>query len=95
MKKVFFFIILTHFVLTSFGQTEQYESSSAIREEADFKIERISRLLVFTGKTITISNWLNGGQEALMLKIDKVLDKEYSLDGICKWYYCTSKKRFY
>ena len=44
-------------------------------EETNFKIEHISRLVVFTDDMITISNWLNGGQEALKLKIDKIEDK--------------------
>ena len=93
MKKLFFLIFLTQLRFNAIGQTEQLESASAIKEESNFKIERISRLVVFTNNTVTISNWSNGGQEALKLKIDKIVDKEYSMDGICKWYYCTSIKK--
>ncbi len=93
MKKLFFIIVLTQIGYNSIGQTEQLESKSAIREETDFKIERVSRLIVFTPNSITISSWLNGGTEAFKLKIDKIVDKEYSMDGICKWYYCTSIKK--
>ena len=90
MKKLIFIILQPLFVLTAVGQTEQLESTSAIRQEVDFKIERISRLVIFTESTITITNWLNGGKESKKLKIDRVVDKEYSMDGVCKWYYCTS-----
>jgi len=93
MKKYFFIIVLTQIGYNAIGQTEQLESKSAIREETDFKIERVSRLIVFTDNSITISSWLNGGTEALKLRIDKIVDKEYSMDGICKWYYCTSTKK--
>lgn len=93
MKKFFLLILLTQLVFNAIGQTEQLESASAIKEEFDFKIERIARLVVFTDDAITITNWLNGGQEALRLKIDKIINKEYSMDGICKWYYCTSTKK--
>ncbi len=93
MKKLLLIIYLLSTSFCAICQTEQLESSSAIREEAEFKIERISRLIVITNQVITISNWLNGGQEALKLKIDRVENKEYSMDGICKWYYCTSLKR--
>lgn len=85
-------MILTQIGFKAIAQTEQLESKSAIVEEANFKIEHISRLVVFTDDMITISNWLNGGQEALKLKIDKIENKPYSMDGICKWYYCTSVK---
>ena len=80
MKKIFFLIFLTLLRFNSIGQIEQLESKSAIREDFDFKIEKVSRLIVFTDNSITISNWLNGGQEALKLKIDSIVNKEYSLD---------------
>src|SRR5690348_6770167 len=92
MKKILFIIILTQIGFTAIAQTEQLESNSAIVEEANFKIEHVSRLVVFTDNMITISNWLNGGQEALKLKIDSIEDKEYSMES-CKWYYCTSLKK--
>lgn len=93
MIKLFFIIILTQIGYNAIGQTEQLESKSAITEETDFKIENVSRLIVFTHNSISISSWLNNGTEALKLKIDKIVDKEYSMDGICKWYYCTSAKK--
>lgn len=93
MKKFFFIIVLTQIGFDAIGQTELLESKSAIVEETNFKIERISRVVVFTDSAITISNWLNGGTEAKRLKIDKIVNKEYSMDGVCKWYYCTSLQK--
>ncbi len=75
------------------GQSEKLESNSAIREESEFKIEKVSRLIVFENDAITISNWLNGGKEALKLKIDKIVEKEDRFDGKTNWYYCTSLKK--
>jgi hypothetical protein len=93
MKHILLFIFLSQLGTKAIGQTEQFESSSAIVENSDFKVERVSRLIVFTETNITISNWLNGGQDALRLKIDRSEDKELSLSGICKWYYCTSVRK--
>lgn len=93
MKKALIIIFSIFLKFSLFAQVDQFESKSAIREEKEFKVEHVSRLIVFTESTITISNWLNGGQEALKLKIDSSVNKEYSLDGVCKWYYCISLKK--
>ncbi len=92
MKKLFLIVFFTHLGFFVIGQVEQFESKSSIKEYKEPKLLNISRLLVFTDNSITISNWLNGGTEALKLKIDKIVDKDYSREGICKWYYCTSLK---
>ena len=92
MKHLYFIGILLLLNQGVFGQSEKLVSNSAIREESEFKIENISRVIVFENEAITISNWLNGGREALKLKIDKIVEKEDRFDGFSKWYYCTSFK---
>lgn len=92
MKQFYFIGFLLLLNQRVLGQTEKLESTSAIKEVSEFKVENVSRLIVFENDAITISNWLNGGREALKLKIDKIVEKEDRFDGFSKWYYCTSLK---
>lgn len=93
MKKLLLTLFTIQLTLSVIGQSTQLESFSAISEEKNVTSERLTRLIVLTDRTITISNWLDGGKEPLKLKIDKVVNKKYSDEGVCTWYYCTSLEK--
>ena len=90
MKTSILLLLFTSLNFIAFSQTKSYKSSTTIVEKKEFKTESVERTLFLTENSITISNYLNGGKDDAKMKINKIEKKEYSLDGVCNWYYCTS-----
>ena len=84
---LFLFVICQFFAI---GQTETFNSSSTSTQESTFKTKSIARKVIITANMVTVTNLWNAGKDDAKLKIDKVVDKEYFIQGMCKWYYCTS-----
>jgi len=87
------FVLFTAFSHNAFGQFEPpptYSSDYAIKGETNFKTDYKARVITITDKEITISNF-TGGTKTLYLVVDKIENKEWMFDGICKTYYCTTR----
>jgi len=88
MKKI---VVLLLFVLTGVGAFSQtYRSRSATIRRDGFEIDRTVRSIAISDKEITISNYLNGNTEPLVLHVYLVEEKEDRFDGLCRYYYCTA-----
>jgi len=72
-----------------FAQT--FKSNSATIRRGGFEIDRTARSIVISDREITISNYLNGNTEPLVLNVYLVEEKEDRFDGVCRYYYCTAK----
>lgn len=92
MKKILFTTIASLFALLANSQSLLLESySSKTNNGFPLKSGTLTRRIDFTNTNITISNFYNRG-EPLNLKIDSLVKKEYSNEGICTWYYCKLEK---
>jgi hypothetical protein len=88
MKRV---IMLSLLVLTTVGLFSQtFRSRSATIRRDGFEIDRTVRSIVITDKSITITNYLSGNTEPLVLNVYHTEDKEDRFDGLCRYYYCTA-----
>lgn len=88
MKRVFFLLVVLLVGINTFAQT--FKSNSATIRKGGFEIDRTVRSIALSNKEITISNYLNGNTEPLVLKVFLVEEKEDRFDGVCIYYYCTA-----
>jgi hypothetical protein len=88
MKRTFLFLIISLIGINTFSQT--FKSNSATIRKGGFEIDRTVRSIAISDKEITISNYLNGNTEPLVLHVFLVEEKEDRFDGLCKYYYCTA-----
>ena len=88
MKKSIMLLVFLLSGISVFSQT--YRSKSATIRRDGFEIDRTARSIEFSERQITISNYLSGNTEPLVLNIYLVEEKEDRFDGICKHYYCTA-----
>ena len=89
MKRIIILLILTLVGTTSFAQT--FKSNSATIRKGGFEIDRTARSIAISDKEITISNYLDGNTQPLVLQVYLVEEKEDRFDGLCRYYYCTAK----
>jgi len=88
MKRIFLLLIITLIGINTFAQT--FRSNSATIRKGGFEIDRTVRSIAISDKEITISNYLNGNTEPLVLHVYLVEEKDDRFDGLCKYYYCTA-----
>ncbi len=88
MKRTFMFLVISLIGINSFSQT--FKSHSATIRKDGFEIDRTVRSIAISDKAITISNYLNGNTEPLVLHVYLVEEKEDRFDGLCRYYYCTA-----
>lgn len=89
MKRVLLILIIQLIGINIFAQT--FKSNSATIRRGGFEIDRTARSIVISDREITISNYLNGNTEPLVLNVYLVEEKEDRFDGVCRYYYCTAK----
>ncbi len=83
-------LLLTIFLLVAtniFSQTV-YHSLNTYKKKNEFEKIEIKREIIISDSEIKISSFV-GGTETLNLKVNDVKEKEYNMQGIMKWYYCT------
>ena len=90
MKKLIFLFLITLTAPALYSQT--FKSPSAILKESKTKIEMKSRIINLSDKEISITKFI-GGVDTQYLTVNKTEQKEYSFDGMCKYYYCTTKDK--
>jgi len=90
MKTITITIGLILISLASFSQT--FKSPYVIKGKNGFETEMKDRVISLSDKEISISNFI-GGTETQYLTVEKIEEKEYSFDGKCKYYYCTTKDK--
>ena len=88
MKRTFLLIVIALIGINSFAQT--FKSNSATIRRGGFEIDRTARSIDISDREITISNYLSGNTEPLVLKVYLVEEKDDRFDGLCKYYYCTA-----
>lgn len=88
MKRVIMLIMLVLTTVGLFSQT--FRSRSATIRRDGFEIDRTVRSIEITDKCITITNYLSGNTEPLVLNVYHTEDKEDRFDGLCRYYYCTA-----
>ena len=91
MKKLSILILLIPFTSLCFAQ-KNYNSSVTTKYKTEGEIIEKSRTINVSDTEISISNFL-GGTRTLILKVDKIDEKEYGWDGMSKWYFCTSTEK--
>jgi hypothetical protein len=89
MKRALLILIIQLIGINIFAQT--FKSNSATIRRGGFEIDRTARSIVISDREITISNYLNGNTEPLVLNVYLVEEKEDRFDGVCRYYYCTAK----
>lgn len=67
-----------------------YNSSWTIKGSSKFESKIKDRVITISDNEISISNFI-GGTETQHLVVNKIIDKDWGLDGVCKTYYCTTK----
>lgn len=87
MKRTIVILIISLIGINTFSQT--FKSNSATIRKGGFEIDRTVRSIAISDKEITISNYLNGNTEPLVLHVYLVEEKEDRFDGLCRYYYCT------
>lgn len=90
MKTIAIIIGLILISLTSNSQS--FMSPYVIKGKTNFETEMKDRIISISDKEISISKF-TGGTETMYLTVNKIEEKEYSFDGICKYYYCTTKDK--
>ena len=88
MKTLAIIIGLILISLASYSQT--FKSTYVIKGKTDFETEMKDRVITISDKEISISKF-TGGTKTMYLTVDKIEEKEYSFNGKCKYYYCTTK----
>jgi hypothetical protein len=88
MKRTLLLVIIPLICLNAFSQT--FKSNSATIRKGGFEIDRTVRSIAISDKEITISNYLNGNTEPLVLHVYLTEEKEDRFDGLCRYYYCTA-----
>ena len=88
MKRTLLLVIILLICLNAFSQT--FKSNSATIRKGGFEIDRTVRSIAISDKEITISNYLNGNTEPLVLHVYLTEEKEDRFDGLCRYYYCTA-----
>jgi len=88
MKRIFLLVVIALIGINTFAQT--FKSNSATIRRGGFEIDRTARSIVISDREITISNYLNGNTQPLVLQVYLVEEKEDRFDGVCKYYYCTA-----
>lgn len=91
MKAIKLLFVFTLISFATYSQT--YKSSYSINKECDFQTDMKSRTITISDKEISISNFADGGTETIYFVVNKIEEKEYSFDGLCKYYYCTTKDK--
>lgn len=89
MKKLLMLIIIILSGLISQSQVT-YNSSWTIKGSSKFESKIKDRIITISDNEISISNFI-GGTETQYLVVNKIIDKDWGLDGVCKTYYCTTK----
>jgi|GEM_PF-528767 Na+-translocating ferredoxin:NAD+ oxidoreductase RnfG subunit len=89
MKRIIILMVISLVGTGTFAQT--YRSNSATIRKGGFEIDRTVRSIAISDREITISNYLNGYTEPLVLQVYLVEEKEDRFDGLCRYYYCTAK----
>jgi hypothetical protein len=89
MKKALFLLIISLIGINTFSQT--FKSNSATIRKGGFEIDRTVRSIEISDKEISISNYLSGNTEPLVLNVYLIEEKEDKFDGLCRYYYCTAK----
>jgi len=89
MKRIIILLIILVVGTNTFAQT--FRSNSATIRKGGFEIDRTVRSIAISDREITISNYLNGYTEPLVLQVYLVEEKEDRFDGLCRYYYCTAK----
>jgi hypothetical protein len=91
MKKVILFLTISLIGINTFSQT--FRSNSATIRRGGFEIDRTVRSIVISDREITITNYLKGNTEPLVLNVYLTEEKEDKFDGLCKYYYCTARNK--
>ena len=87
------FVLFTTLSTLAYGQFDPpttYDSDYSTKSKDNFETDWNARVITITDKEITISNFI-GGTKTLYLVVDKIENKEWMFDGVCKTYYCTTR----
>lgn len=91
MKKIKLLIVGLLLSTICFSQVS-YNNKWSIIGSYEAKEDYTSRIITISDNEISISNFSNGNNETLYLKVDNIIIKDWGyFDGICKTYYCTDK----
>jgi hypothetical protein len=85
-----FTIIIAMMLLCVVSYSQTFKSTYVIKGKTDFETEMKDRVITISDKEISISKF-TGGTKTMYLNVDKIEEKDYSFDGKCKYYYCTTK----
>lgn len=90
MKKIILLLLLIISLTTGYSQT--FNSKYVIEKQSTMKTEIKDRIITLSDKQITISKFI-GGVNTQYLIVNKIEEKDYSFDGLCKYYYCSTKDK--
>lgn len=90
MKKLIF--IVTFFIFCTVINAQTFKSPYAILINNVPETEMKAREITVTDKQIGITKFIAGVTTQFLI-VNKIEEKEYSFDGVCKYYYCTIKDK--
>jgi hypothetical protein len=90
MKK--FILLLTLLTIFSGLYSQTFKSPYAIVINSVTETQMKARVITISDKQISISKFI-GGVDTQYLVVNRTEEKEYSFDGVCKHYYCTTKDK--
>ncbi len=90
MKKTILSMALILVYLASYSQT--FNSSYSTNMDLNFVTDMKDRVIILSDKEVSITNF-KGGTKTLYLVVNKIENKDWLFDGVCKTYYCTTKEK--
>lgn len=89
MKSIICVLVL---LLSPYSYSQTFQSNSLSKQKTEFEVSTDKRTVEISDNNITVSNLLNGGNDSLILEVIKTELKDYSWEGLSKWYYCKNGK---
>ena len=90
MKKMIVLLALLISFTTAYSQS--FKSPYVIEVKSVTKTEMKDRVITLSDKQISISKFI-GGVDTQYLIINRTEEKDYDFDGVCRYYYCTTKDK--
>jgi hypothetical protein len=90
MKKAFLFLLGLLWCFGAYSQT--FACKIQTDWECEGKLKASHSIINISSKEITISNFLNGGTEPLLMTVDSIVSKDYHFHE-STWYYCKSDSK--
>lgn len=87
-----FMIIIAMMLLSVVSYSQTYKSAYSTNKKASFETDWKDRVITINDKEISITNFIEGTKTQYLI-VNRIENKDWSFDGVCKTYYCTTKDK--